>query len=148
MTFEELGKALKAGKAVATKENNAYFKLVDGKIKAFDKSNGKYIANLYCFNFLVEKVLNDKSGFEIYNKPILDEAEKRYLSGVIRPFRKDYEITIRQEDVGDGLKYICIYLKKISSGRCEYIALPFFEAGEMYKGMNTNEKYTLKELGL
>lgn len=30
----------------------------------------------------------------------------------------------------------------------EYISLPFFKINTMYKGMQTNRRYTLKELGL
>lgn len=93
-----------------------------------------------------KKLPNDYTGtIEVENgyiveKEILDEKEKEYLSAVIRPFR-------------DRVKYI----KKISSDR-EYInvlledgdrlTFPYFEKGTMYKGMEADKKYTLKELGL
>lgn len=79
----------------------------------------------------------------IVHPQILDDAEKRYLSAVIRPFR-------------DGVYYI----KKISSNdmRKEYIdigfedgddiCLPWFIAGTMYKGMEIDKGYALEELGL
>ena len=73
---------------------------------------------------------------------ILDEAEKRYLKAVIRPFR-------------DRIKYIC---KSVSDFRkYEYIkanlcndtlVLPDFKPNTMYKGMKTDKQYTLEELGL
>lgn len=73
---------------------------------------------------------------------ILDEAEKRYLRAVIRPFR-------------DKIKYIC---KSVSDfGKYEYIkvnlgndtlVLPDFKPNTMYKGMKTDKQYTLEELGL
>lgn len=73
---------------------------------------------------------------------ILDEAEKRYLKAVIRPFR-------------DRIKYIC---KSVSDfGKYEYIkanlcndtlVLPDFKPNTMYKGMKTDKQYTLEELGL
>lgn len=80
----------------------------------------------------------------IVHPQILDDAEHRYLSAVIRPFR-------------DRVKYI----KKVRSSdmRKEYIAirfadgddicLPWFMAETMYKGMEIDkEYYTLEELGL
>ena len=71
---------------------------------------------------------------------ILDDAEKEYLRAVIRPFR-------------DRVKYIekCggyekDYIKIGAKG--EPIVFPFFKKNEMYKGMETDKKYTLEELGL
>ena len=76
------------------------------------------------------------------NPEILDETEKRYLRGVIRPFR-------------DRIKYIC---KLISAfGKYEYIEVdlgndtlvfPKFKPNTMYKRMKVDKKYTLEELGL
>ena len=76
----------------------------------------------------------------IINPQILDDVEKRYLKGVIRPFR-------------DRVQYI----KKIDSACEEYIhiqlnrdwtILPHFRTGTMYKGMKPDHAYTLEELGL
>ena len=75
-----------------------------------------------------------------HKEPILDDAEKRYLSAVIRPFR-------------DRVKYI----EKIDCACEEYIyiqvnrdwtILPRFKEGTMYKGMKPDHEYTLEELGL
>lgn len=75
-----------------------------------------------------------------YKPPILDDVEKAYLSAVIKPFRKK---------VG--------YVKKIDCGKREFLKIyleddnipfPFFTKGIMYKGMEANKKYTLKDLGL
>lgn len=76
----------------------------------------------------------------IVHPQILDDAEKRYLKGVIRPFRDKVE-----------------YIEKVDGAREEYIyiqvnrdwtILPRFKEGTMYKGMEPGHKYTLKELGL
>ena len=77
----------------------------------------------------------------IVHPQILDDAEKRYLSAVIRPFR-------------DRVQYI----KKIDGACEEYIIyiqlnkdwafLPRFRTGTMYKGMKPDHAYTLEELGL
>lgn len=74
---------------------------------------------------------------------ILDKAEKRYLRGIIMPF-KDKVICIRKSrNLMESLEYISIELKGDSS-----ICLPYFEPNTMYKGMKLDKKYTLKELGL
>lgn len=76
-----------------------------------------------------------------YKEPILNDAEKEYLSAVIKPFKRD-------------VKYIC----KRLTNRGYYIAIivnefdtmnfPFFLHNTMYKGMELDKSYTLKELGL
>lgn len=80
-------------------------------------------------------------------EPILDEAEKKYLSGVIKPFRDDVKGIIKIESIyrlpDDGAEYI-----KICMRSDEEINLPYFRKGTMYKGMELGRKYTLEELGL
>jgi len=73
-------------------------------------------------------------------EPILDEAEKRYMSAVIRPFRNDvYSIEKAEQS---QCEMICIGTKN------RYMVFPPFEKGTMYKGMKVGRKYTLEELGL
>ena len=77
-----------------------------------------------------------------YKPEILDEAEKRYLKAVIRPFRARMKY-IMKEDINYATKeYI-----RIDLGR-EMINLPKFDSGSMYKGIKLNKGYTLEELGL
>lgn len=76
---------------------------------------------------------------------ILDEIEKRYLRGVIRPFR-DKVKTIRKTDNtmnGKDNEYLTITLKEEPN-----MDFPNFEPNTMYKGMELYKEYTLKELGL
>lgn len=84
--------------------------------------------------FLANTIILDKV------EEILDDKEKEYLRGVIKPFRN---------------KVICI--KKLYCNTHEYIrieleddfvSLHMFEKGTMYKNMKVNKEYTLKELGL
>ena len=81
------------------------------------------------------------------HKPeILDEAEKRYLRGVIRPFKdKVKSITKEQETRDDGEDKSFI---GISVDDDVDILLPYFDTGTMYNGMKVSKRYTLEELGL
>lgn len=100
------------------------------------------ISNRDKVNYLKEqlKQLKEESKKE-KNKPILNEEEKEYLSVVIRPFK-------------DKVKYIAKY----GDSRLEFISIklvgdsamlfPYFKKGTMYKGMELEKQYTLKELGL
>ena len=76
----------------------------------------------------------------IVHPPILDDAERRYLSAVIRPFRNKVEY-IEKVDVACE-EYIHIQLNKA------WAFLPHFRTGTMYKGMKPNHGYMLEELGL
>lgn len=71
---------------------------------------------------------------------ILDDAEKRYLKGVIRPFRNEV-LSIRK--LSFVSEQIVIQMKSYIE-----IKLPCFEKGTMYQGMENGREYTLEELGL
>lgn len=76
-----------------------------------------------------------------YKEPILDEVERKYLSDVIRPFRK--KVTgICKKRCGSN-EYIEIAIQDDT-----YIPFPNFKFGSMYKGMEFKRNYSLKELGL
>lgn len=81
-----------------------------------------------------------------YREPILDDAERKYLSEVIRPFKNNViGITKVEDDYEKGKYYIRIIVRKHGK---EYINLPWFDENTMYKGMKENKEYTVKELGL
>ena len=75
-------------------------------------------------------------------KPVLDNIEKNYLSNIIKPFRDRIDY-ISKISLSNGREYIFIKLKNY-----EIISLPFFVTGTMYKGMENDKDYTLKDLGL
>ena len=78
----------------------------------------------------------------IVHPQILDDVEKRYLKGVIRPFR-DKVLYIAKRSIMDRRKeHIYIDLTH------DVITLPCFMKGTMYKGMKTDKEYTIEELGL
>ena len=75
---------------------------------------------------------------------ILDDAEKRYLSQIIEPFR-DQVISISKNVTLYG-EFIDIEIDEAEDHGDIY--LPYFKPGSMYKGMKVNRKYTLDQLDL
>lgn len=78
-----------------------------------------------------------------YKPEILDEVEKRYLRGVIRPFRDKVKYIKKYFSRTAGKEYLQV---KIEEDRP--MNLPYFELNTMYKGMEQNKGYSLEELGL
>ena len=80
-------------------------------------------------------------------EPILDDAEREYISAVIKPFR-DRVMFIEKmfEDhlLGDQDCYLFI---RFNDGNYD-MNFPVFRESIMYKGMERYKKYTLEELGL
>lgn len=79
---------------------------------------------------------------------ILDDAEKRYLRDVIRPFRKDVKF-IKKINNFDAQKIIIEVFIFINSDKLiGSLQLPYFDRETMYKGMEAGKEYTIEELGL
>ena len=78
-----------------------------------------------------------------HKEPILDDAERRYLSAVIKPFRKHVQNIAKYRTYGNTEEYIIIQIDS-----SERVYFPHFKAGTMYKGMDLCKAYTLEELGL
>lgn len=77
---------------------------------------------------------------------ILDEAEKRYLREVIRPYKTVKYIN--KSTYGGGRKAsVTITVIDIDGDNWE-IQLPPFETKNMYKNMKNDKEYTLEELRL
>lgn len=99
-----------------------------------------------------DKFLNQEIEVEVPD--ILDDVEKRYLSNVIKPFRK--KVVCISKFVGsNGNQRIIILVNTFTNqygypliGGSEKIQLPSFEKDKMYKGMTEDRWYTLEELGL
>ena len=112
-----------------------------------------------CSFYLNGKNIGKVSGLSIFEaiktwldmehvEPILDEAEKRYLSAVIKPFR-DRVKHIRRVwyiSITSSSEYQRIYITL--SDDSYNIDLPLFKKETMYKGMKIGKAYTLEELGL
>lgn len=91
----------------------------------------------------VERPVQYETVFE-RKEEILNETEKRYLASVIKPFKNKIETIEKTIKIGDSsLCYLIMLLKNNDMAN-----LPNFKKNSMYKGMEVNKKYSLKELGL
>lgn len=81
-------------------------------------------------------------------EPILDDAEREYLSAVIKPFMERVWY-IRKAVADDTSVYKCSYyiLIRFNDGGND-MNFPVFHEPDMYKGMKFGKTYTPKELGL
>lgn len=84
---------------------------------------------------------------EEYKEPVLDNVEREYLSATIKPFRKII-VNVSKHRFNNDLEYIAIRVKSLKEDEEENMCFPAFKIGTMYKGMELDKKYSLKELGL
>lgn len=96
-------------------------------------------------NSWLTEILSGK--IKIIKKPILDEVEKEYLSGIIKPFRDKVVDIFKYISLYDVYEYIGITIRDIDKN-VVYMYFPSFKKGTMYKGMETGKKYSLEELEL
>ena len=82
---------------------------------------------------------------KIHDEKILNDAEKKYLSAVIKPFRDRVEFICKLNSL-ERYGFQCIDIR--FTDESIDMELPIFESGTMYKGMKFAQKYTLEELGL
>ena len=141
-TYEDLKKS-PIGTKVTFENEKTFFKIANSLLG----DGYKYqIVNPSSFNSVLNgKIIKIEEPIyqTVYEckEEILDEAEKRYLRGVIRPFR-DKVIYICKTDNSNGKEYINVDLDH------DALLLPDFKSNTMYKGMKLEKKYTLEELGL
>lgn len=83
---------------------------------------------------------------EEYKEPLLDDAEREYLSAVIKPFKKRVISITKVKDAYETKRFLRIVIKG-NDGR-EEICLPWFKGNTKYKGMKDFKGYTVEELGL
>lgn len=90
----------------------------------------------------VERPVKYETVFE-RKEEVLDETEKKYLAEVIRPFRKRIQFIQKKKEITEINPYIRIVCEDNDK-----LVFPYITNKTMYKGMEVNKKYTLKELGL
>ena len=76
---------------------------------------------------------------------ILDEVEKRYLKGVINPFKGKVIYICKYKS---GSRPSCCYLVIGLKNTITNIWLPPFKANSMYLNMKVDKHYTLEEIWL
>ena len=120
--------------------NDEAFNIDDNEGWMFNFADIEYVVKLKHLKSLPN---NFTGTIEVENgfiKEILDETEKEYLKEVIRPFKDKIKFIFKKEYKG------CYYIKILLNN--DEMSLPNFEKETMYKGMEVDKKYTLKELGL
>ena len=148
MTFYEALKALNEGKKIRKKWWYAGDYIWLDKENILKDKNGSETYVSLRFDF---KTNNE---WEIYEEPILDEAEKKYLSDVLRPFKKSFaKILISKSNFyicndNNYKEHIIFILINIDGCYKEVFSLPGFDKGTMYKGMKIGKDYSLEDLGL
>lgn len=149
MTFYEALKALNEGKKIRKKWwYKCDYIWLDENNTLKDKNGSKTYVSLR-FDF---KTNNE---WEIYEETILDEEEKKYLSDVLRPFKKSFsKILISKSNSfyiskdNKDKERILFMLSNIDGCHEEVFSLPSFAKGTMYNGMKIGKNYSLEELGL
>ena len=141
MTIAEAVKALTEGKKIRRNdwEKGHYITLIDNQVV----SERGWVSGLCIDDFSAD-------WWEEYKEPVLTDKEKEYLGAVIKPFRDRIKY-IKKIDIYLGCNKDAEYIFG-DLGNEDYVvdafSLPYFPKGTMYKGMETDKKYTLKELGL
>ena len=77
------------------------------------------------------------------HKYILDDVERKYLAGIIGPFRDRVESIYKYRGNLNSVESIIICIRNDNS-----IVLPSFKTCTMYQNMEPWRKYSLEELGL
>ena len=90
----------------------------------------------------VERPTQYKEVFE-RKEEVLDETEKKYLTEVISPFRERIQFIQKKKEITEINPYLRIVFEDNDK-----LVFPYITNKTMYKGMEVNKKYTLKELGL
>ena len=119
---------------------NEYYKEPSEIIREINALIGVEIKG-YCFQSCTDAILIWMA--QPYKEQILDEVERKYLSDVIRPFRKKVKHIAIWDTCNGSKQFVHI---KLYDEDC--INLPNFKPNAMYKGMELHKEYTPEELGL
>ena len=149
-TYEDLKKA-PIGTKITFEDGKVLIKTEENRFE--NRINVTYIGEIN--NHFKHKILGKIIKIEeptyqtVYEakKEILDDAEKRYLRGVVRPY-KDVKSIQKYIFFDKKLAKIQIFVLDIRGTGCWSIDLPPFKKDTMYKNMEDNKDYTLEELGL
>lgn len=79
---------------------------------------------------------------DIYNPRILNDTEREYLKGLLRPFHDRIACVVKVNDWCD-MGFIGVGINDGDTYR-----FPYFKKGEKYVGMKSGHPYSLRELGI
>ena len=137
--------------------NNAEWMIQNGY--KFSELRWSFTQPDICSFYLNDKKVGKVSSLSIFEpikiwldaehiEPILDDAEKRYLSAVIRPFRDRVQYIAKSFDDDARFYRINCYIFIHFNDGSDDMNFPVFHESKMYKGMKSDKAYTLEELGL
>lgn len=131
------------GKRIVNKTANKIVHMEDFSHLSFNLCNFREdLTNTNGCEYDIVKIYSAEYKTVFSKEEILNEAEQKYLSDVIRPFRDKVKYIYKGQEWSNIKEFIHIELKE------DALDLPYFKKGTMYKGMEIDRKYTLKELGL
>ena len=107
-----------------------------------------YTSQDWVLSSLIGKLLTGDAEIVKLPKQILDKEEKEYLSNVIKPFRDKVKSITKYDSPCSDINCYYIQIQVNQGYHDEYICLPYFNRGTMYRGMETGKLYILRELGL
>lgn len=136
----EVAKALglELGEEFSLGDTDKYVLLDDGLFKTIGK--------LTYWQVGIENLLTGEWNVVKLPKPILDEAEKRYLSNIIKPFIKTIKYIIKNKKIVMVMNILVLHTMIVQVRGA--LNFPDFKPGAMYRGMKIARPYTLKQLGL
>ena len=100
----------------------------------------------YTSNKLLPMLLQGEISIIKVEQPILDDIEKKYLGNIIKPFRNKIKYIRKISSPTENFEYIRICYQ--DHNYTNVLNFPDFKVGVMYKGMEQDQLYTPKELGL
>ena len=110
--------------------------------------------NLECFTYdkrntvhtvpaTLARLLNGQCKLIKLPRPILNDVERKYLAGIIGPFKDKVESIYKYRGNLNSVESIIRCIRNDNS-----ITLPNFKTGTMYQNMEPWRKYSLEELEL
>lgn len=121
------------------------------------KSSNLNIRGLYHSNYRI--ITPDDSIFWIsvndikgINISVLTEEEKNYLTNIIKPLKKDSNISdffiAKHKSLPYSSEYIDISIYSANGDFITSINFPSFKEGKYYKGLELYKEYNVKDLGI
>lgn len=111
------------------------------------RENNEGIRNHLCISKTCQECRKENMQWLLAETQILDDAEKRYIKAVIKPFKQHVKTIMKAKQVAT-LYAITIDIEEKYNYETFLQFPPFEKSSGMYKGMELGKEYTLKELGL